>query len=44
MNIDTVEHAEKTPDDEQPYAELGLKSELDGVGILRGKFQLIGGV
>ncbi|GAA3157449.1 phosphoribosylformylglycinamidine synthase subunit PurL [Blastococcus jejuensis] len=27
MTIDTVEHAEKSPDDEQPYAELGLKSD-----------------
>jgi phosphoribosylformylglycinamidine synthase II len=27
MSIDTVEIAEKTPDDEQPWAELGLKSD-----------------
>src|SRR4051794_35961727 len=27
MNIDTVEVAEKTPDDEQPWAELGLKDD-----------------
>ena len=27
MSIDTVERAEKTPDDEQPWAELGLKSD-----------------
>jgi phosphoribosylformylglycinamidine synthase subunit PurL len=27
MNVDTVERAGKTPDDEQPWAELGLKSD-----------------
>ncbi len=27
MNVDTVERAEKSPDDEQPWAELGLKSD-----------------
>ena len=25
--VDTVERAEKTPDDEQPYRELGLKDD-----------------
>ncbi|GAB3960944.1 phosphoribosylformylglycinamidine synthase subunit PurL [Streptomyces sparsus] len=27
MTLDTTEHAAKTPDDEQPWAELGLKSD-----------------
>ncbi|MEU4738977.1 phosphoribosylformylglycinamidine synthase subunit PurL [Actinosynnema sp. NPDC023658] len=27
MTVDTVEHAEKTPDQEQPYKELGLKDD-----------------
>jgi phosphoribosylformylglycinamidine synthase subunit PurL len=27
VNIDTVERAEKSPDEEQPYAELGLKTD-----------------
>jgi phosphoribosylformylglycinamidine synthase II len=27
MTVDTVERAEKSPDDEQPWAELGLKSD-----------------
>jgi phosphoribosylformylglycinamidine synthase len=27
MNIDTVEHAAKNPDDEQPWGELGLKAD-----------------
>ena len=27
MSLDTVKHAEQTPDDDQPYAELGLKAD-----------------
>jgi phosphoribosylformylglycinamidine synthase len=38
VTIDTVERAEKTPDDEQPWAELGLKhDEYDRIKSILGR-------
>ena len=38
MTIDTVKHAEATPDHEQPWAELGLKEdEYDNIREILGR-------